>query len=107
MTVDEMIEQYQAALKRQAVALADEREADENRKIVLAKQMLAAGDVTISKAEMIAKASEPYALSVGNYLASQREAEEAKGEVEAYRVKFEAWRTKSASAREMRRSQDG
>lgn len=99
MTIDELVEAYHVALQRAAKAIAAQASADEQRRIVRAELMVKAVDIPVSKAENIAMASPEYKAAVRDCFNASTEAEEAKAEVEYNKTRFEAWRTKSATAR--------
>jgi hypothetical protein len=100
VTVDDLVEEYGKALHRLAKANAEESSAEETRKVVLAQQIVAAGDVAVSKAENIARASAPYAKALVTLDFARTEAEEARAEVEWLKVRWETWRTKTSYDKE-------
>lgn len=104
MTADELVQTYRDALLAQAKANAAEAQADDARKVVLSEQVLAAGDVPLSKAEHIARASAPYKLALTDLNHARDVAETARAEVEATRVRFEKWRTAQSLAKVMRQT---
>lgn len=95
--VDELVEEYGLALRAAAKATAAEAAADDARKIVMAKEIIAAGDMAVTKAENIARASQPYINAVNALNDARREAEEARAEVEYLRVRWETFRTKTSA----------
>jgi hypothetical protein len=100
MTVDEVVERYGKALQAQATANAEEAAAEDARKIILAKEIVAQGDIPVSKAENIARASQPYVQATSALNDARASAEEARAEVEHLKTRWETWRTKMASQRE-------
>lgn len=97
MTIDELVEKYHAALQRMAAANAAEASADDQRKIIRAKQMVKCGDIAATKAENVAMASPEYEASVRDCFNARKEAEEARGEVEYLKVRWDTWRTKTSA----------
>lgn len=104
--IDQLLEDYRRALVKLSEANAAYFEQDENRKIILARQTKEFADQPLTKAEVWARASEPYALAIGALVELQRAAENAKADVEFLRARFEAWRTRSATLRAMRQRDD-
>ena len=98
-SVDDLVEQYHLALQEMARANADLSAFEDGAKIVFSKQVIAAGDVAISKAEHIARASDQYAAARIILDAGRKSAEAARAEVEYLKTRFEAWRSKSSMAK--------
>lgn len=101
MNADELVDAYHAALKTQATASATESDQDDSRKIVLSQQILKAGDIALSKAEHVARASEEYLRASARLSAAREDAENARAEVEYLRVRFEKWRTRMSFKKAM------
>lgn len=102
MTIDELLDAYHVALKEQAGASAAEMQAKETCKVVMAEQQLAAGDVAVTKGEIIARASPAYKEVLRDLFGATETAEKARGEVEYLRARFEAWRTKMSMQKVVR-----
>lgn len=98
MTVDELLDQYHEALREQAAALAGLSGAEETLDVTMA-EILATADVAEWKAKAAAKASSVYKAALFDVVEARERAEKAKAEVEYLRCRFEAWRTKSSTAR--------
>jgi hypothetical protein len=95
--VDALVNDYHAALRRAAKAIAMEASCDEQRRIVRAELMVKAGDMPVSKAENVAMASPEYKSAAQALFKASTEAEEAKAEVEGLRVRWETWRSKTSA----------
>lgn len=104
MSIDELLDAYHAALKEQASANAAEMQARETCKVIMAEQQIAAGDVAVTKGEIIARASPAYKNALRDLFEATETAEKARGEVEYLRARFEAWRTKMAMQRVVRQT---
>ncbi len=102
MSIDELLDAYHAALQAQAAANAAEMQAKETCKVVMAGQQIAAGDVAVAKAEIIARASPSYKDTLRSLFSTTEAAETARGEVEYLRARFEAWRTRMSMQKVVR-----
>lgn len=104
MNADDLVLAYRDALKAQAIDSAAEAAADDNRKVVLSEQIVACGDVAVTKAEHAARASKPYRQALDALNATRECAENARAEVEYLRVRFEKWRTSMSMQKVMRQT---
>lgn len=104
MNADELVLAYHGALKALALANARAASMEENRKIELARQIVKAGDIAVSKAENIARCSDGYVMSAQMASDANAKAEEAKAEVEYLRTRWETWRTKMSMQKVMRQT---
>jgi len=102
MNADELVEAYGVALRAAAKANAEAEAADDARKIVRAKEMLASGETATTKAEVIATASQPYINAVNALNAARGAAEDARAEVEYLKTRFEKWRTSMSFQKAMK-----
>ena len=100
MTVDELLELLRSALQLQAAGNAAEMQAKETCKVVKAEQQIAAGDVAVAKAEIVALASPAYKDALRTMFGTVETAENARAEAEYLKARFDAWRTKMATQRE-------
>lgn len=82
-----------------AAATASESAKQDQLKVVFSRQVLAAGDVAISKAEHIARASSEYTDWCEMLDTARTAAEKARAEVEWLKCRWETWRSKSSLAK--------
>lgn len=76
---------------------------EQTKSTVLSERMAALGDMAVSKAEMIVKASQEWREFVEAMVTARREANLAKLELEWIRMKFSELQSKEANARAERK----
>lgn len=99
LTIDEVVDSLHERLRDHAVYAAQAQRLEHARKALISKLILEQEGVPVTKAEHIARASQPYAEHLALLAKAQTDASTAFADVEWYRARLEVWRTKSASAR--------
>jgi hypothetical protein len=98
-------EQYRLIAKRWCDADAAANMLEECKGAVLAKMMAARGDMAVSKAEMLVKASDEWEDYISKMVAARSGAALLKAQLEFIRMRFAEWQSAEASKRaEMRLS---
>src|SRR6185312_14553669 len=98
-------EQYRLVAKKWCDADSAAALLEETKSAVLAKMMTRHGDMPVSKAEMLVKASDEWADYVTKMVRARERAALLKVQLEFIRMKFSEWQSAEASKRaEMRLS---
>jgi hypothetical protein len=98
-------EQYRLIAKKWCDADAAANLLEETKSAVLAKMMAARGDMAVSKAEMLVKASNEWSDYIGKMVRAREQAALLKAQLEFIRMRFAEWQSAEASKRaEMRLS---
>ena len=96
-------EQYRITAKKWVDADAAANLLEETKSAVLAKMMLAQGDMPVSRAEMNVKASEAWTDYITKMVNQREQAARLKAQLEYIRMKFNEWQSENATRRaEMR-----
>lgn len=96
-------EQYRVVAKAWVDADAAANLREETKSAVLARMMLACGDMPVSRAEMQVKGGEEWADFVKQMVEARKDASYLKVKLEYIRMKFHEWQSIEASRRaEMR-----
>src|SRR5690348_12123821 len=96
-------EQFRIVAKQWRDADAAASLLEELNSATLSQMMLAQGDMAVSKAEMIVKASEPWADYVKKMVVQRGAANKLKVQMEYLKMKFQEWLSENANKRaEMR-----
>jgi len=96
-------EEYRIIAKKWVDADAAASLLEETKSSVLARYMTDLGDMAVSKAEMIVKASDEWREFITNMVNARKEASKLKVQLEYIRMKFSEWQSFEASKRaEMR-----
>lgn len=96
-------EQFRIIAKKWIEASKEANVLKETKSAVLAQKMVALGDMPVSKAEMIVKASHEWNDHVLEIAAAKNEADALELQLEYIRMKFSEWQSAEATRRaEMR-----
>ena len=98
-------EQYRLIAKKYVDADSAANMLEECKGAMLAKMMSARGDIAVSKAEMLVKASDEWSDYIGKMVRAREQAALLKAQLEFIRMRFAEWQSAEASKRaEMRLS---
>ena len=96
-------EEYRLVAKVWVDADAAANLLEETKSAFLARKMLELGDMPVSKAEMIVKASDEWHERIEEMVAARKEATLRKVQMEYIRMKFNEWQASDANQRNERR----
>lgn len=96
-------EQYRLVAKVWVDADAAANVLEETKSAFLARKMLELGDMPVSKAEMIVKASDEWHERIAEMVAARKEATLRKVQMEYIRMKFNEWQAMDANQRSERK----
>lgn len=99
--LDQFHDDYGVALRRLAKAVAELERAEEARKSLFSELVVEASKdgTAIGKAEHIARASFDYRAASEAVAVARHEKEDAAGNVEWLKTRWETWRSRAANAR--------
>ena len=96
-------EQYRLIAKQYVDADSAANLLEESKSAVLAKMMVARGDMPVSRAEMLVKASDEWTDYITKMVRAREAAALLKAQCEFIRMKFQEWSSENANRRaEMR-----
>ena len=107
--LDQFLGEFREELKKRAGLRALVKEADEARERVLAEVAVKARRQPIPKppsldeAKIVAKASADYAQATARWLEQYKALEHVEATIKHMETRWETWRTRAASARQLRR----
>ena len=96
-------EQYRLIAKKWCDADAAANLLEETKSAVLAKMMAARGDMAVSKAEMLVKASDEWSDYIGKMVRAREQAALLKAQLEYIKMKFQENQSAEATSRAERR----
>ena len=92
-------EQFRIIAKRWVEADAAANLREESKSAVLARLMVAMGDMPVSRAEMSVKASEEWTNYINEMVAARKDAASLKVQLEYIRMRFHEWQSHEATKR--------
>lgn len=102
-TEQPLSEQYRIVAKQYVDAKAAAELLEETKSAVLSRMMAAKGDMPVSKAEMLVKASDEWRGHIEVMVEARRKADLLRCQVEYLRMKHSEWMSETANARAERK----
>lgn len=92
-------EQYRIVAKKWVDAKAAADILEESKTAVLSQRMIASGEATVSKAEMLVKASQEWQDYLSNMVEARKKANLLKVQLEYIQMQFSEWQSSEATRR--------
>jgi hypothetical protein len=88
-----------AALHSAKTLEAEVEDLEHERKRVLAKEIVAQGNISVAKAEEVARAGEAYGTFLATLKAKRQDMAKASADAEYLKTRWETWRSQQATKR--------